>query len=150
MKSQTVAQYDAPHQFEPLLPSEAKMALGAVAAPAAQRELRGLLASMNSYYTNRIEGEHTRPSDIERALLRDFSSNTEQARKQRLALAHIHTELACEDALDARRAAGEACVPWLYSGPALGWLHGELFKALPTADLPDFSLSRAGSLRCGT
>ena len=150
MKSQTIAQYDAPHQFEPLLPSEAKMApmleragdlsractaLGAVAAPAAQRELRGLLASMNSYYTNRIEGEHTRPSDIERALLRDFSANTEQARKQRLALAHIHTELACEEALDARRAAGDPCVPWLYSGPALGWLHGELFKALPTADL---------------
>ena len=31
-------------------------------------ELRSLLRSMNSYYTNRLEGEHTRPSDIERAL----------------------------------------------------------------------------------
>ena len=164
MKSQVIAQYDAPHQFEPLLPSEAKMApmleragdlgractaLGAVAAPAAQRELRSLLASMNSYYSNRIEGEHTRPSDIERALQRDFSRDVEQARKQRLALAHIHTELACEEALDARRAAGEPTVQWLYSEPALSWLHAELFKALPAADLKlaDGSRLVPGALR---
>lgn len=31
-------------------------------------------------------GEHTRPSDIERALVQDFSANTDLARKQRLAL----------------------------------------------------------------
>lgn len=164
MKSQLIAQYDAPHQFEPLLPSEAKVAplleragdlsractaLGAVAAPAAQRELRSLLASMNSYYSNRIEGEHTRPSDIERALQRDFARDAEQARKQRLALAHIHTELACEEALDARRAAGEPTVAWLYSEPALGWLHAELFKALPATDLKlaDGSRMVPGALR---
>ncbi len=164
VKSQIIAQYDAPHQFEPLLPSEAKMAplleragdlsractaLGAVAAPAAQQELRSLLASMNSYYSNRIEGEHTRPSDIERALLQDFSPDTEQARKQRLAVAHIRTELACEAALDARRAAGEPVVAWLYSQPALSWLHAELFKALPQADLKltDGSSMLPGALR---
>jgi len=83
MKTQTITRYDAPHQFKPLLPSEAMMgplleqasdltrkatALGTASGHAAQHELRKLLRSMNSYYTNRIEGEHTRPSDIERAL----------------------------------------------------------------------------------
>ena len=30
--------------------------------------LRGLLRAMNSYYTNRIEGQHTLPVEIEQAL----------------------------------------------------------------------------------
>ena len=104
MKSQIIAQYDAPHQFEPLLPGEhalapllerahdltlAAAAAAAVAAPHLQAQLRGLLRAMNSYYTNRIEGEHTRPRDIERALKQDFSSDDALARKQRLALAHM-------------------------------------------------------------
>src|SRR5258706_5001371 len=90
MKAQKIKCYDAPHQFEPLLPEERTMepllerasdltraatSLGASAAAPAQRELRVLLRSMNSYYTNRIEGEHTRPSDIDRPLQNDFSSN---------------------------------------------------------------------------
>jgi hypothetical protein len=28
-------------------------------------ELRALLRNMNSYYTNRIEGQHTRPHEID-------------------------------------------------------------------------------------
>ena len=83
MKSQSIAKHDAPHQFEPLMPSSAVLApllersadllrkvtaLGTASGATAQRELRTLLRSMNSYYSNRIEGEHTRPSDIERAL----------------------------------------------------------------------------------
>lgn len=78
MKTQLIQQYDAPHQFEPLLPQEHLMeplleaasdlireaaSLGASAAPAVAMQLRDLLRSMNSYYTNRIEGEHTRPAD---------------------------------------------------------------------------------------
>jgi len=85
VNAQAILQYDSPHQFEPLMPSEAALAplleaasdltrkataLGTASGKAAQSELRKLLRSMNSYYTNRIEGEHTRPSDIERALQR--------------------------------------------------------------------------------
>ncbi len=171
-----IAQYDSPHQFEPLLPSEATMApllerasdllraattLGGMAAPSAQMALRALLRSMNSYYSNRIEGEHTRPSDIERALLSDFSKNSDHARKQRLALAHIRTEESCERALNdrlivqssGRTAAGPAAAPsstaWLYSAPALGWLHAQLFNALPRIDLalPDGTQMVPGALR---
>lgn len=151
MVAQTVQQYDAPHQFEPLMPGEAALGpllerssdlaraatrLGAAAGAGAQSELRALLRSMNSYYTNRIEGEHTRPSDIERALHQDFSGDAVLARKQRLAVAHIHTEERCEAAIARRVAAdGESGARWLYSAEALTWLHRELFQGLPQGDL---------------
>ena len=120
MSTQIIQQYDAPHQFEPLMPAEgvlgpllerasdlarAATALGTASGKAAQFELRALLRSMNSYYTNRIEGEHTRPSDIERALQKDFSANADLARKQRLAVAHIRTEQLCEAEVGRRVAA---------------------------------------------
>lgn len=91
---------------------------------------------MNSFYTHRIEGEHTRPSDIERTLQQDFSANAVLARKQRLAVAHIRTEARCEEELDHRLAAdGEAGARWLYSTEALAWLHREMFHDLPADDL---------------
>ena len=153
MKPQIITQYDAPHQFEPLLPadsvlgpllerssdlSRAATALGNTAGQTAQLELRKLLRSMNSYYTNRIEGEHTRPSDIERALQQDFSAQADLARKQRLAVAHIRTEAVCEAELDHRRTQGEAtdaAARWLYTPEALTWLHAQLFDGLPASDL---------------
>ena len=163
MKSQIIQRYDAPHQFEPLLPAEAQMgallerasdltraahALGGSAMAAANQELRQLLRSMNSYYTNRIEGEHTRPSDIEKALHDDFSAEPDLARKQRLAVAHIRTEQHCEEALGALPSADEA-VKHLYSDAALSWLHRELFQGLPADDLrlSDGSFMSAGEVR---
>jgi Fic family protein len=47
---------------------------------------------MNSYYSNRIEGQATHPANIERALRQDFSQTPDVARRQRLALAHIEAE----------------------------------------------------------
>lgn len=148
--SQIIQRYDSPHQFEPLLPSDAMVgpllerasdltraatALGAASGQTAQMELRALLRSMNSYYTNRIEGEHTRPSDIERALQQDFSANIDLARKQRLAVAHIRTEALCEAEVHRRMAETGSGVQWLYSSDALAWLHRELFRDLPPSDL---------------
>ena len=164
MKPHAIKQYDAPHQFEPLLPAEsglepllerasdltrAATALGSSAPSAAQTELRRLLRSMNSYYSNRIEGEHTRPSDIERALQQDYSSDAELARKQRLAVAHIRTEQQCEEALEARRIGTADAASSLYSLDTLMWLHSELFGALPPEDLrvADGSLLEPGALR---
>ncbi|WP_237219051.1 Fic family protein [Rhodoferax aquaticus] len=51
-------------------------------------ELRALLRSMNAYYTNRIEGQHTRPHETDQALRQDFSHNAALAAKQRLAWVH--------------------------------------------------------------
>lgn len=150
MGSKNLAQYDAPHQFEPLLPDERSMGpllerasdlsraattLGSGTALAAQSHLRELLRAMNSFYTNRLEGEHTRPGDIERALQQDFSSNRELARKQRLAVAHIDAERHLEAVLDARMAAGDDVRSWLYSMQAVTELHARIFKGLPKSDL---------------
>ena len=80
--------YTEPHQFEPLLPSDARMEplLGKAHDLSRQAtlltgtrvppELRRLLRKMNSYYTNRIEGQHTRPHEIEQALQQNFSNDT--------------------------------------------------------------------------
>lgn len=134
--------YREPHQFEPLLPSEPKMepllakahdlsrqasALAGVRAPP---ELRTLLRSMNSYYTNRIEGQHTRPHEIEEALRRDFSKNANLAVRQRLAVAHIDAEVILEE-----RYRGDAGAKSLYALQAVQDLHRELFARLPGKDL---------------
>jgi Fic family protein len=98
--------YDQPHQFEPLLPSqrlgelseatrrifEKSAGLKASASPQARAALREIVRSMNSYYSNRIEGQGTHPTNIERALRRDFSDRPDVAKGQRVALAHIEAE----------------------------------------------------------
>jgi Fic family protein len=164
MKAQAIEQYDSPHQFEPLMPADSKMepllerasdlvraatALGVSAAPTTQLELRKLLRSMNSYYTNKLEGDHTRPSEIERALQDDYSQNTDLARKQRLAVAHIWAEEHCESEIDVRIARGDNVLSWLYSAGALNHLHGQLFCNLTQEDLTlsDGSVMEPGIFR---
>lgn len=112
--------YDAPHQFEPLLPSLARreplfanahdlaIAASALAGRPIATELRGLLRAMNSYYTDRIEGQHARPYEIEQALRRDFSKEAQLAARQRLAIAHIELELEARYAGEGGR--GEAAL----------------------------------------
>jgi Fic family protein len=134
--------YDSVHQFEPLLPSEAaqspllsqahdllRSALVLAGTPV-PGELRRLLRSMNSYYSNRIEGQHTRPFEIEQALRRDFSSNRELAARQRLAVAHIETEVVLES-----RYTGPDGARRLYHTEAVQDIHRELFSRLPLEDL---------------
>ena len=136
------ALYDAFHQFEPLMPSEAvqrpllaeahdlaRAALELTGTPV-PAELRRLLRGMNSYYSNRIEGQHTRPHEIEQALRRDFSTNRELATRQRLAVAHIDAETAIE-----ARYSGVGGARRLYSTDAVTDLHCELFGRLPAGDL---------------
>ena len=164
MKSRIIQQYDQPHQFEPLMPEEAKSgplleqagdlikaATQLVALPnaVALQALRTLLRRMNSYYTNRIEGEHTRPSEIDAALQNDFSGQHDIARKQRLAVAHIHAEIACEDALQQRQLLPGDGLRWLYAPAQLQRIHATVFQGLPEADLrlSDGSLLQPGALR---
>ena len=136
------AKFAAPHQFEPLLPGPARQepllarahdlaqAATRLAARAVPRDLRSLLRGMNSYYTNRIEGQHTRPTEIEQALRKDYSDNPDLAARQRLAVAHIDAEIAVEQ----RYANAESALR-LYSVEAVCDLHRELFAGLPAADL---------------
>ena len=134
--------YTAPHQFEPLLPSDARIepllakahdlarAATLLAGTRAPPELRSLLRSMNSYYTNRIEGQHTRPHEIDQALRKDFSKDAKLAAKQRLAVAHIEAEVALE-----QRYVGADGARGLYAAEAIQVMHQELFGRLPAEDL---------------
>src|SRR3989442_8416875 len=96
-----------PGDFEPLVPEDHVMGrlrelahgvqkeawqLAGFAHPSVLRAVRPLLRAMNSYYTNRIEGQHTLPAEIEKAMRQDFSANPDLAAKQRLAIAHMKTE----------------------------------------------------------
>jgi Fic family protein len=129
------------HRFQPLFPDDRAAApmLEQAAALVAEGHrlesaagtlaatLRPLLRSMNSYYTNKIEGQHTRPADIERALAKEFDSDKKQAHKQRLALAHIGAEAEIEAAIPATRAE-------LYAPAFVQHIHAELYGRLPSKD----------------
>jgi len=113
MKPEKIAQYTRPHQFEPLLPQrrldefrlrtravvERSLRLSSGAHPATVASLQELVREMNSYYSNRIEGQSTHPLNIERALRQDFSEKPDVAQLQRLALAHIEAERELEQRL---------------------------------------------------
>lgn len=134
--------YTQVHQFEPLMPSDARIEpllakahdlsrfATTLAGTRVPPELRSLLRSMNSYYTNRIEGQHTRPHEIDQALQQDFSKDATLAAKQRLAVAHIEAEQALE-----QRYSGPDGARDLYTVEAVQDMHQELFGCLPPADL---------------
>jgi len=85
---------------------------------------------MNSYYSNRIEGQHTRPLELEQALRKDFSQDASLAARQRLEIAHIDAERDLE-----ARFGGEAQTSNLYSTVAVADIHRTLFGRLPPEDL---------------
>lgn len=114
-RPKALAQYTQPQQFEPLLPQKRldelrartralfgrSLRLAGAAHATTIAGLRELLRAMNSYYSNRIEGQSTHPRNIERALRRDFSGTPDVAKLQRLALAHIEAERELEEQIDA-------------------------------------------------
>jgi Fic family protein len=100
--------YDDPAQMEPLSIDITRPAYGALVglahelseisgrvdaalAPATARSLSELVAGMNCYYSNLIEGHRTLPVDIEQAL-RHAGKDNEQRNLQSLALAHIEAD----------------------------------------------------------
>jgi Fic family protein len=136
----TMDHYTDPHQFEPLLPQrrleefrartrgviEQAVGLSGSAHPVTIATLRELVREMNSYYSNRIEGQSTHPLNIERALHQDFSDKPDVAKLQRLALAHIDAERE----LEARVAAGSMAL----SSEFLRQAHEALYRRLSPAD----------------
>lgn len=134
--------YDSPHQFEPLLPTLAAPQLDELAEelcrrgfelkrlvhPVTEARIATLLRSVNSYYSNRIEGQHTHPREIERALKRNFSKDADKARLQRLALAHIETQKEMESWL------AERPNTRVFSAEFLSQLHKRFYQRLREAD----------------
>ena len=156
--SQKFALYDHPVHMEPLLPGEQKLGplleqagdligaanrLAGMCQPGALLGLRALLRAMNSYYSNRIEGQHTLPLEIEQALRNDYSQDADKARRQRLALAHMQTEVQLEQ----RRSQWTA--PHVWTMQMVQDIHQDLFARLPDADrlLDDGTVLQPGALR---
>ena len=151
MKSTPIAQYTQPHQFEPLMPQtgldalrersraviEQSLRLSAAVHPDTIASLRELVREMNSYYSNRIEGQSTHPHNIGRALRRDFSDKPDVARLQRVALAHIDAERALESAVESGATA--------LSSAFIQQAHGALYSRLIEADRLT-SLTTAGEI----
>ncbi len=113
-----------------MLAHDLAMDATALAGQAIAPDLRRLLRAMNSYYSNRIEGQHTRPQDIEQALRKDFSGDRKLAAKQRLAIAHME----CEAELELQYTGPEGAAA-LYSVDAVRNIHRRLFAKLPSNDL---------------
>ena len=92
------------------------------------RALRPKLRAMNSYYTNKIEGQHTRPADIERAINKDFDADVTLAKKQRLAIAHMEVE----ELLETRLA--NSTITDLFVPELVKEIHAQLYSRLPESD----------------
>ncbi|MGH8845961.1 MAG: Fic family protein [Polaromonas sp.] len=154
-KSQKFALYDHPAQMDPLLPSEHHLEplleqahdlqreARSLAGPGSPAELGQLLRTMNSYYSNKIEGQHTLPFEIESALRNDYSQDVDKARRQRLALAHMETERAIETGWNSWSS------QQVWSAQMVRDIHQDLFARLPDADrvLPEDDVLMPGALR---
>ncbi|WP_186125743.1 Fic family protein [Burkholderia gladioli] len=101
------------------------------------------LRSMNSYYTNKIEGQHTTPGKIEAALRRDYSPDADEYRKQRMAIAHIAAESELESEWR------EFSVQALFDPGRVRDIHARFFSAMPLELLvtPDGDPIIPGALR---
>ena len=98
--------YNRIHQFEPLLPKhrikelltqtleieEKASRLGIGIHSTTITSIQELVRSMNSNYSNRIEGLSIHPANIEQALAHNFSDNPDIAKLQRFAIASIEAE----------------------------------------------------------
>jgi Fic family protein len=89
------------------------------------RQIATLIASMNSYYSNLIEGHRTYPGEIDAALAASDASDSKKAALKQLGRAHEAVELLMRQRLEAEPNL-EIC-----SGHSICWLHAELYSRLP-------------------
>ncbi len=125
--------------MEPVLPMEAEQLplmetaadlrtdvarlLPGIGAPS-RDALALLLRAMNSYYSNKIEGQHTYPADLEQALQQQFSAVQDVRRRQKLAIAHMQVEAELEPEARAMGWGGH------FSGAWVQRIHRELYQRL--------------------
>lgn len=141
--------FDRPAHMEPLFPGESKplaelaMKMYADAAelsgmvhPITRKEIARLLRHINSYYSNRIEGEHTSPVDIEKAVKKEYSADEDKKRLQLLSVAHIEVQ----KRIDERFASGEDVL--VCSSEFLCWIHKEFYERVPDHFLKIFHPDR--------
>jgi Fic family protein len=133
--------FDNPADFEPLLPEDRDGRLAALGLellrraerlrgtlqPVTRRSMAMLVRSMNSYYSNLIEGHRTMPRDIDAALAHKFASDPKRRVLQQLHLAHVETQDWMESAVD-KMSAAQIC-----SAEFLDHIHREFYERLPAS-----------------
>ncbi len=131
--------YHHPSALEPLLPTLERGELRELAAtllhrsaqlggalhPVTRGRVIELLRSMNCYYSNLIEGHHTHPLAIERALREDYSSDPALRALQLESKAHIAVQLLVEERLN-RDPGTEVGAPEFINS-----IHREFYQRLP-------------------
>lgn len=133
--------FDHPSDFEPLLPEDRDGRLATLGLellrraerlrgtlpPVTRRSIAALVRSMNSYYSNLIEGHRTMPRDIDAALAHKFSSDTKRRALQQLHVAHVETQDWMETAVD-KMSAAQIC-----SAEFLCHVHRDFYERLPAS-----------------
>ncbi|MBV5275748.1 MAG: Fic family protein [Lamprocystis purpurea] len=133
--------YDDPATMEPMLPDCAgdradlsDLALDLVAEsaravgqlhPLTEGTLRALLRTINSYYSNLIEGHRTHPIDIERAMRADYAGEPVRRALQLESRAYIEIQQAIEGRI-ASEPGLRVCDPAF-----LCWIHERFYQQLP-------------------
>lgn len=85
-------------------------------------DLADMVRLMNSYYSNRIEGNNTRPRDIERALAGQFDADPARRALQQENAAHIRLQAEID------RMAGTGALPDPTGEAFLKYLHREFYR----------------------
>ncbi len=123
--------------LEPLLPDSAPLndpalalvreanALGGQLHSITRRSVADLLRTINTYHSNLIEGQVTRPRDIERALEGRLVSNPERRALQLEARAHVEVQRLVEQRLDAEPSLR------IVGAEFLVFLHREFYERMP-------------------
>ncbi len=126
-------------QMEPLFPSDkgssltdlaievvrSSAALSTALHPITRQAVTELVRSMNSYYSNLIEGHNTHPVDIERALANDYSHDPAKRAMQIESAAHIDVQRLIENRLRERPDENICAQDFLC------WVHSEFYARLP-------------------
>ena len=84
-----------------------------------------LLRHINSYYSNLIEGHHTHPSDIERAVRKEYDTDSAKRRLQELGLAHIEVQQKMEELL------AEHQDIQISNAEFITWIHKTFYDSVP-------------------
>ncbi len=131
--------YTRTSQMEPMFPSvqdaslndlaveviRQSAALSATLHPTSREAIVELVRSMNSYYSNLIEGHNTHPVDIERALVKDYSHDPAKRALQMESAAHVEVQELIEVQM-AEKVDTNICAP-----DFLCWIHREFYERLP-------------------
>jgi Fic family protein len=131
--------YDSVSQMEPMFPSKRaeqladlsvelvrkSAALGGYFRSHTREALVALLRQMNSYYSNLIEGHHTHPIDIERAMQHEYLDEPAKRALQLESKAHIEVQQLIENRLN------EFPELNICSTEFLTWIHRAFYERMP-------------------